>query len=82
MQRPDKLKVITPGDPAVKPTVVSTAPPTVTWRCPSCRFLGPAALASRQYANAISHYVFLCSLAIGLGTSILVGRLVGGPKLR
>ncbi|MFP2908826.1 MATE family efflux transporter [Pyxidicoccus sp. 3LFB2] len=43
-------------------------------------FLGPAALASRQYANAISHYVFLCSLAIGLGTSILVGRLVGARR--
>ncbi|WP_164017105.1 MATE family efflux transporter [Pyxidicoccus trucidator] len=43
-------------------------------------FLGPVALASRQYANAISHYVFLCSLAIGMGTSILVGRLVGAHR--
>jgi putative MATE family efflux protein len=43
-------------------------------------FLGPVALASRQYANAISHYVFLCSLAIGLGSSILVGRLVGANR--
>jgi putative MATE family efflux protein len=43
-------------------------------------FLGPVALASRQYANAISHYVFLCSLAIGLGTAILVGRLVGARR--
>jgi putative MATE family efflux protein len=40
-------------------------------------FLGPVALASRQYANSLSQYVFLCSLAIGLGTSILVGRRVG-----
>ncbi|NMO17956.1 MATE family efflux transporter [Pyxidicoccus fallax] len=43
-------------------------------------FLGPVALASRQYANAISHYVFLCSLAIGLGSAILVGRLVGARR--
>ncbi|ADO73508.1 MATE family efflux transporter [Stigmatella aurantiaca] len=40
-------------------------------------FLGPTALASRQYAMAISQYVFLCSLAIGMGTAILVGRMVG-----
>ena len=43
-------------------------------------FLGPVALASRQYAHAISQYVFLCSLALGLGTSILVGRLVGAHR--
>ncbi|RYZ41127.1 MAG: MATE family efflux transporter [Myxococcaceae bacterium] len=43
-------------------------------------FLGPTALASRQYANAMSQYVFLCSLAIGLGTSIIVGRLVGANR--
>ncbi|MCY1015075.1 MATE family efflux transporter [Pyxidicoccus sp. MSG2] len=43
-------------------------------------FLGPVALASRQYAHSISQYVFLCSLAIGLGTSILVGRLVGAHR--
>ncbi|EPX61901.1 Multi antimicrobial extrusion protein (Na(+)/drug antiporter), MATE family of MDR efflux pumps [Cystobacter fuscus DSM 2262] len=43
-------------------------------------FLGPAALASRQYAMAVSQYVFLFSLAIGMGTSILVGRLVGAHR--
>jgi putative MATE family efflux protein len=42
--------------------------------------LGSVALASRQYANAISHYIFLFSLAIGIGTSILVGRLVGAER--
>jgi putative MATE family efflux protein len=44
-------------------------------------FLGSAALASRQYALAISQYVFLFSLAIGLGTSIIVGRLVGAGRM-
>jgi putative MATE family efflux protein len=43
-------------------------------------FLGSAALASRQYAMAISQYVFLFSLAIGIGTSILIGRLVGANR--
>ncbi|SET85624.1 MATE family efflux transporter [Stigmatella erecta] len=43
-------------------------------------FLGPVALASRQYAFAISQYVFLFSLAIGLGTSIVIGRLVGANR--
>jgi putative MATE family efflux protein len=43
-------------------------------------FLGPVALASRQYAMAISQYIFLFSLAIGIGTSILIGRLVGASR--
>jgi putative MATE family efflux protein len=43
-------------------------------------FLGTAALASRQYAHSISQYVFLCSLAIGLGTAVIVGRLVGARR--
>jgi putative MATE family efflux protein len=43
-------------------------------------FLGPVALASRQYAMAISQYVFLCSLAIGMGTAIAVGRMVGARQ--
>ncbi|HEX8434779.1 MATE family efflux transporter [Archangium sp.] len=43
-------------------------------------FLGTVALASRQYAQAISQYIFLFSLAIGIGTSILVGRLVGARR--
>ncbi|PTL82861.1 MATE family efflux transporter [Vitiosangium sp. GDMCC 1.1324] len=43
-------------------------------------FLGSAALASRQYAMAISQYVFLFSLSLGIGTSIIVGRLVGASR--
>ncbi|MDY7226555.1 MATE family efflux transporter [Hyalangium rubrum] len=43
-------------------------------------FLGTVALASRQYAFAISQYVFLCSLAIGMGTAIIVGRMVGARR--
>ena len=43
-------------------------------------FLGTAALAARQYAMTLSQYVFLFSLAIGIGTSILVGRLVGARR--
>ncbi|ATB32276.1 MATE family efflux transporter [Melittangium boletus] len=43
-------------------------------------FLGPTALASRQYAMAISQYVFLFSLAIGMGTAIVVGRMVGALR--
>ncbi|HZH75904.1 MAG TPA: MATE family efflux transporter [Archangium sp.] len=43
-------------------------------------FLGPVALASRQYANSISHYIFLFGLATGVGNSILVGRLVGANR--
>lgn len=42
--------------------------------------LGSVALASRQYAFSISQYVFLCSLAIGLGTGIIVGRRVGARR--
>ncbi|MBU8898473.1 MATE family efflux transporter [Corallococcus sp. M34] len=43
-------------------------------------FLGPTALASRQYAMSISQYVFLFSIAVGVGTSIIVGRLVGARR--
>jgi putative MATE family efflux protein len=43
-------------------------------------FLGPVALASRQYAMEISRYIFLFSLAIGVGNSILIGRLVGAGR--
>jgi len=44
-------------------------------------FLGSAALASRQYALVISQYVFLFSLTLGIGTSIIVGRLVGAGRM-
>lgn len=40
-------------------------------------FLGAAALASRQYAMNISMFIFLFSSAIGMGTAIITGRLVG-----
>ncbi|WP_257458241.1 MATE family efflux transporter [Archangium lipolyticum] len=43
-------------------------------------YLGAEALASRQYAISISQYVYLFSLAIGTGTSIIVGRLVGANR--
>ncbi len=43
-------------------------------------FLGPVALASREYAMNISRYIFLFSLSLGIGTSILVGRLVGAGR--
>ncbi|MET0404573.1 MAG: MATE family efflux transporter [Cystobacter sp.] len=43
-------------------------------------FIGPAALASRQYALVISQFIFLFSLAIGMGTAILVGRKVGANQ--
>lgn len=40
-------------------------------------FLGEAALAAKNYASTISLLTFYCSLAIGMGTSIIVGRLIG-----
>ncbi|MFB9326791.1 MATE family efflux transporter [Paenibacillus aurantiacus] len=43
-------------------------------------FLGTEALAARNYANSISQYVYLFSAAIGMGTAIIVGRLVGAKQ--
>lgn len=43
-------------------------------------FLGTEALAARQYATNISMFSYLFALAIGLGTSIIVGRLVGSGE--
>ncbi|WP_400164192.1 MATE family efflux transporter [Brevibacillus sp. TJ4] len=43
-------------------------------------FLGAAELASRQYAMNISTYIYLFSLAIGMGTAIVTGRLVGANR--
>src|SRR5690625_2114719 len=40
-------------------------------------FLGSEAIAARQYANNISMFTYLFAIAIGMGTSIIVGRLVG-----
>jgi putative MATE family efflux protein len=43
-------------------------------------FLGATALASRQYAMSISQYVYLFSAALGMGTAIIVGRLIGAKR--
>ncbi|PYI52895.1 MATE family efflux transporter [Paenibacillus flagellatus] len=43
-------------------------------------FLGAEALASRQYASNISTYVYLFSAAVGMGTAIITGRLVGARR--
>ncbi|NJJ39246.1 MATE family efflux transporter [Paenibacillus apii] len=40
-------------------------------------YLGAEALATRQYALNISSYVYLFSMAVAMGTSIIVGHLVG-----
>lgn len=40
-------------------------------------FLGGAALAARQYAANISMFTYLFAFAVGSGTAIIVGRLVG-----
>ncbi|MFC4779085.1 MATE family efflux transporter [Paenibacillus sp. GCM10023252] len=40
-------------------------------------YLGAEALAARQYAFNISMFIFLFALAVGAGTAIMVGRLVG-----
>ncbi|HZG78435.1 MAG TPA: MATE family efflux transporter [Paenibacillus sp.] len=43
-------------------------------------FLGAAELASRQYAMNITSYIFLFCAALGMGTAIIVGRLVGAGR--
>ncbi|MFJ9498088.1 MATE family efflux transporter [Brevibacillus centrosporus] len=43
-------------------------------------FLGAAALASRQYVSNISMLIYLFSVAIGMGTAIITGRLVGAGR--
>jgi putative MATE family efflux protein len=43
-------------------------------------FLGASSLAARQYATNISMFIFLFAMAIGAGTAIIVGRLVGGGR--
>ncbi len=40
-------------------------------------YLGESSLAARQYASNISMFIYLFAIAIGIGTSIIVGRLVG-----
>ncbi|PLR92835.1 MATE family efflux transporter [Bacillus sp. T33-2] len=43
-------------------------------------FLGESSMAARQYASNISMFIFLFAIAIGVGTSIIVGRLVGANQ--
>lgn len=43
-------------------------------------FLGSEAIAARQYANNISMFTYLFAIAVGMGTSIIVGRLVGANE--
>lgn len=43
-------------------------------------YIGTEALAARQYAFNISMFTYLFALAIGMGTSIMVGRYVGAGK--
>lgn len=43
-------------------------------------YLGSEALAARQYANNISMFTYLFAIALGMGTSIIVGRLIGANE--
>ena len=43
-------------------------------------YLGASSLAARQYAMNISMFIYLFAMAIGMGTAIIVGQLVGGNR--
>lgn len=43
-------------------------------------YLGAESLAARQYAVNISMFTYLFAIAIGMGSAIIVGRLVGGNE--
>ena len=43
-------------------------------------YLGTESLAARQYAVNISMFTYLFAIAIGMGSAIIVGRLVGGDE--
>ncbi len=43
-------------------------------------YLGEAALAAKQYASNISMLIYLFAFAVGMGTAIMVGRLVGAGR--
>ncbi|MEK3883134.1 MATE family efflux transporter [Paenibacillus sp. PL2-23] len=43
-------------------------------------YLGEAALAAKQYASNISMFIYLFAFAVGIGTSIMVGRFVGAGR--
>lgn len=45
-------------------------------------YLGTESLAARQYATNISMFTYLFAIAIGMGTAIIIGRLVGGGEKR
>lgn len=42
--------------------------------------LGDASMAAKQYAGNISMFIYLFALAIGIGTSIIVGRFIGAGR--
>ena len=44
-------------------------------------YLGEASMAARQYANNISMFIYLFAVAIGMGTAIIVGRLIGARRV-
>jgi putative MATE family efflux protein len=71
-------KILRIGVPSAVEQLTSYASHTVFLYYVS--FLGAAALASRQYAMVVSEYIYLCCLAIGFGTAILVGRLMGAHR--
>ncbi|WP_372238953.1 MATE family efflux transporter [Paenibacillus sp. FSL A5-0031] len=43
-------------------------------------YLGAASLAAKNYANNISMFTYLFAFAIGMGTAIIVGRMVGAGE--
>ena len=43
-------------------------------------YLGTESLGARQYATNISMFTYLFAIAIGMGTAIIIGRLVGGGE--
>ncbi|HIW31974.1 MAG TPA: MATE family efflux transporter [Candidatus Paenibacillus intestinavium] len=43
-------------------------------------FLGDASMAAKQYAGNISMFIYLFAFAIGIGTSIIVGRFIGAGR--
>lgn len=45
-------------------------------------YLGAEAMATRQYALNISNYIYLFSVAVSMGTSIIVGHLVGARQTK
>lgn len=44
-------------------------------------FLGAESMAARQYANNISQFIYIFAFAIGLGTCIIIGRMIGAGRM-